>query len=414
MKAYIVTGLAFGDEGKGATVDYLARQGSTVVVRHNGGPQAAHNVVTPDGRHHTFSQYGSGTFTGASTFLSKYMLINPLNMMREAAHLYTLGQNDLPNRTYVDLDAKVITPYHVLFNRAMETARGDDRHGSCGEGVGVAMSQDIRRPDLTIRVRDLSGNNLAEQLSALRVWTCDQAEDLNVDDQPSPAPQDLVPAYSAWLTTVRPVESDHLATLVQQVDQVVFEGAQGVLLDEWYGFHPYTTWSTCTHENAYRLLTYLPPMRVTRLGVIRAYMTRHGPGPFPTESEAPQGFSEPHNAYGEWQGAWRTGHLDLVLLRYALAVCGGVDELVVNHLDARAEFGYCWDYQEVQDLVVGDRENLPYQEYLTDILGRVTPIYSFAERPELLKIIEDRLGAPVWLTSYGPTADEKCIVERVP
>lgn len=101
----------------------------------------------------------------------------------------------------------------------------------------------------------------------------------------------------------------------------MFEGAQGVLLDEWHGFHPYTTWSTTTFGNAETLLAEAA-MTATRLGVVRCYLTRHGPGPLVTEDPTLE-LPDPHNGRNEWQGAFRVGHFDAVALRYAIEVAGG-------------------------------------------------------------------------------------------
>src|ERR1019366_7260396 len=119
--AHIVVGMAYGDEGKGATVDFLVRKRNAgLVVRFNGGPQALHNVVTPDIRHHGFSQFGSGTFVpGVRTHLSRFMLVNPMNMMEEADHLRILGVLDALERISVDPRALIITPFQREVNRIL-------------------------------------------------------------------------------------------------------------------------------------------------------------------------------------------------------------------------------------------------------------------------------------------------------
>ena len=113
-KTFIVVGLGFGDEGKGSVVDSLVRKyNARLVVRFNGGSQCAHNVVTPDGRHHAFRQFGSGTFVpGVATLLSKYMLVDPMAAVVEASLLADIGVPDAFNRLYVDERAFVVTPYH--------------------------------------------------------------------------------------------------------------------------------------------------------------------------------------------------------------------------------------------------------------------------------------------------------------
>ncbi|MGH3240728.1 MAG: adenylosuccinate synthetase, partial [Spirillospora sp.] len=192
---------------------------------------------------------------------------------------------------------------------------------------------------------------------------------------------------------------------------VVFEGAQGVLLDEWHGFHPYTTWSTTTFANAETLLEEAGAS-ATRLGVLRAYATRHGPGPFVTEDPAlTADLPDPHNTAGRWQGAFRVGHLDAVALRYALDVTGGVDGLAVTHLDvagARPDLRVCQAYaidgERVAHLEAGPPD-LERQAALTARFHTAQPVYEPLGHAD--ETIEDVLGTPVVLRSYGPTAADK-------
>src|SRR4051794_37158626 len=140
--AIILSGLGYGDEGKGTWTDFLARTMPVhTVVRFNGGAQAGHNVVTPDGRHHTFAQFGSGTFVrGVNSHLSRFMLLNPIRLLQEADELRVLGVPDALARLSVDRRALLTTPFQVAANRLKELARGDARHGSCGMGIGETMS----------------------------------------------------------------------------------------------------------------------------------------------------------------------------------------------------------------------------------------------------------------------------------
>src|SRR5919198_6502476 len=156
-KAWLLVDLTYGDAAKGATVDFLARREPVhTVVRFNGGPQAGHNVVTPDGRHHTFAQFGSASFVpGVLTYLSRFVLVNPLNAFREAAHLRAVGAADAFDRLVVHPDCLVITPYHVAANRLREIARGAGRHGSCGMGIGETVADSLDSPDEALRARDL-------------------------------------------------------------------------------------------------------------------------------------------------------------------------------------------------------------------------------------------------------------------
>lgn len=399
MTVFIVTGLGFGDEGKGGVVDYLSRQGSAVVVRASGGPQCGHNVLTADGRHHEFSQFGSGTFAGAKTFLSRRMLINPINMWNEADHLIKLGETDIWHRTFVDKDARIITPFHMAVNQAEEKARGDDRHGSCGQGVGAAQRQHLERPDLSIYVRDIDHGLEGKLIELATHLQQDRIEEQCFF---------LGQTYEQWIRKVNIANSGMLRFMLDGHENVIFEGAQGVLLDEWYGFHPYTTWSTVTHENALDLLDEVSDEKPVRLGVTRAYMTRHGPGPFVTE-DPEVNFDEPHNHTGAWQGPFRQGHLDMDALRYSIKVCGGVDQLVVTHLDRASD----WKYS------VGAYELKQYEKFTsfaqrnTHISERMTPKYRETDSFGLLLDLQDNLDVSVGLVSRGPTADAKFPIPKL-
>jgi adenylosuccinate synthase len=364
-RAIIVTYISYGDAGKGTTVDYLVREAnSAVVIRHNGGAQAAHNVHLEHGTHHTFSQFGSGSLVpGTRTHLSRYMLVNPLNMFTEAKALTRLGFPDIWERTTVDGEALVITPWQISANRLREMSRGNNAHGSCGQGVGETASDGIRFPDAVIRVRDLTSSQLCQKLEAFRrikyedilhevmdampVGAAAKAEwDSFSDDRMT---QVLASAYQEWARLVCVVDGEYLEALERQHELLVFEGAQGVLLDEWHGFHPYTTWSTTTHDNALTLLDEIDfQAEVTRLGVMRAYTTRHGAGPMVTEAASLTAqLPDTHNSTGRWQGGFRVGYLDLVAHRYALNACNGADGLVVTGLDRLApltQWLYCPQY----------------------------------------------------------------------
>ncbi|KAB2380696.1 adenylosuccinate synthetase [Actinomadura montaniterrae] len=411
MGHVIVVDLGFGDAGKGTVVDHLCRTSPvTAVVRFNGGAQAAHNVVADDGRHHTFAQFGSGTFVpGVRTHLSRFMLVDPLALAAEADHLGRLGVDDALDRLTVDRDALLTTPYHRAANRARERARGAARHGSCGMGVGETASYALAHDDAPRAGDCLSPARLRRRLGALHDWY--RAMFPSGEDVPDVAA--CADAFTAFAGRVRIVGGGHLHGLLRSGD-VVFEGAQGVLLDEWHGFHPYTTWSTTTFANAETLLEEAGEVgAAARLGVLRTYATRHGPGPFVTEDAAlTAALPEPHNGTGPWQGAFRAGHLDAVALRYALEVAGGVDGLAVTHLDvagARPDLRVCHAYAtpvgRVDRLPEGGGD-LDRQAALTRRLASARPVYApLGRRP--VETIEDALGAPVVLTSHGPASSDK-------
>lgn len=452
-KAIVVTDLGYGDAGKGSMVDYLARgQGNSLVVRHNGGPQAAHNVVAPDGRHHTFAQFGSASFVpGSRTHLSRFMLLNPFNLMAEAEHLVSLGEEDILSRITVDREAMVITPWHIAANRIRELVRGGGRHGSCGQGIGETKFDSIHFPEEALKVKDLNDPAVVRRKLA---WTRNlkqiqlaeivgELPDLEQSERELEVLRsiDLVDFaadfYQEFCRKVKVVDGSSLGDMIKNADLTIFEGAQAVLLDEDYGFHPYTTWSVTTQENALTLLDEAGFVGgVTRLGLTRAYMVRHGAGPFVSEDEnLSRLVPDKHNANNDWQHGFRVGHLDFVALRYALLANGGVDELAVTNLDRLAD-AKGWAFVEGYDLPeahrtspyftdiangvaagirVGPKNRRDYQETITNVLLRSRPVLSKAdtEDPEqYLETIERKLGVRIGYTSWGPTAREK--TERVP
>jgi adenylosuccinate synthase len=411
----IVVDLGYGDAGKGTVVDWLcSREGNRpvrTVVRFNGGAQAAHNVVTPDGRHHTFAQFGSGSFTpGVTTHLSQFMLVDPLALAAEAAHLAAVGVPDALDRLTVDRDALLTTPYHRAANQARERARGAGRHGSCGMGIGETVRYTLTDPARAPRAGDCqSPRVLARKLGVLRDRLADELGPLD-----APSVLDVCDAYLAFAGRVRLTGPEYLDRLLH-AGPVVFEGAQGVLLDEWHGFHPYTTWSTTTFANAQTLLAQAGVTGV-RLGVIRCYLTRHGNGPLVTEDPTLE-LPEPHNGPGEWQGPFRVGHFDAVALRYAIEVAGGVDALALTHLDAaerqplRLCRGYLVDGGRIDRLPYAPGHDLARQERITKLLLRARPDYADPGGP-WPQIAVQELGVPVTLTSFGPTRSDKALRRR--
>jgi adenylosuccinate synthase len=407
---YIVVDLGYGDAGKGTVVDWLCSPASgqpiATVIRFNGGAQAAHNVVTADGRHHTFAQFGSGSFTaGVRTYLSRFVLVDPLALAAEAAHLEAVGVPGALDRLTVDREALLTTPFHRAAGRAREVARGSDRHGSCGMGIGETARFALEHPAQAPRVADCAApRTLARKLAGLR-----DALTAELGPLDAPGVEALGEVYRAFARRVALVDGGYLRQTLRS-GGAVFEGAQGVLLDEWRGFHPYTTWSTTTFANAETLLAEAG-QDAMRLGVVRCYMTRHGPGPFPTEDPTLE-IPEPHNRDGRWQGAFRSGHLDAVALRYAIDVTGGVDAVALTHLDAarRHPLGLCTSYrvggQRLERIAPGPEHDLLHQEEITRMLLGARAAY---EQPgdSWPAVVEHVLGAPVVLESRGPALADK-------
>lgn len=458
-QAIVVADLGFGDAGKGTLIDFLARRYSAhTVVRYNGGPQAAHNVVCADGRHHTFSQFASSMFLpGTRTLLSRFMLINPLNMLKEARHLDALGVPDALQRVQIDRRALVITPFQRALNRLREIARADQRHGSCGEGIGECMADALTGEQAVLRAGDLADRatllrilhrlreakerDYAELAPALPRTDAVQRESLVFTDPTYLA--DCADVYHFFARAVYLIDEKGVRALFEREGTLLFEGAQGVLLDENYGFAPYTTWSTTTFANAEELVrenAYAG--QVLKLGVTRAYTTRHGAGPFPTEDPSLASvLPEPHNTWNDWQREFRVGYFDLVAARYAREVVGKLDYLAITHADRLAHLpewrictSYCYQGQEedlpayfehsgkqLTALRVRRPPDLAHQEQLTQRLQRCLPSYQTlaacppasltpADHATYLSFIAEHIDTPLAITSYGPTAEDKILM----
>jgi len=453
LRAYIVVDLGFGDCGKGLLTDTLARRtGAGVVVRYNGGAQAGHNVVAPDGRQHTFSQFGSGTLLpGVKTYLSKHVVIHPAALLAEGNILVGKGVGDAFSRLRVSEQALVITPFHQAANHIREMARGAQRHGSCGVGVGEAVEDAQMHGADCVRAGDLSNPSaLRRKLRSIRERKRAQLVELVRDGPPGEALArewalfESEDGIDEWISRIAPIGEHGLVVpdavlqgWLQQTEHVVFEGAQGVLLDADAGFHPYTTWSRCTAANAYDLIQEMAPgAEALQIGVMRCYAVRHGPGPLPSETDELTALVAEHNRYNEWQGRVRYGWFDAVLARYALAAAGRLDSLLVTHLDVLPRlkaWNCCTGYTgqldsgspAIETQVSGGILNgfrlppalpLAQREQFTRALFGVTPVLELCE-PEagaVIRKIEALIGQPVGMVSDGPRAEDISIFRPIP
>lgn len=454
MRATVLVDLGFGDAGKGLFTDYFARAGAGLVVRYNGGAQAGHNVVTPDGRHHTFSQLGAGTFVaGVRTFLSRHMVVHPTALLVEARALAEQGVGDALERLRVSESALLVTPYHQAANRLRELARGAARHGSCGVGVGEAVEAalaepqdrlvagDLRQPEVCgeklARAREQVRLALRPILGALPASPALERERAALDDDG---------VGPAWLERARALAAtgvlapdEALADELARVEACVFEGAQGVLLDATRGFLPHVSWSRCTLDDALELLRdFAPQAQVERLGLLRTHAVRHGAGPLPTESGTLAGLVQEHNADNPWQGPVRYGHFDGVLARYAVEVVGRLDALALTHCDLLSrlpEWTWCRAYRlspapsarrqrelsaAVAELLKPNPRgpdglvlaaepapSLGRQRRLGELLSVLQPVLETCPpvEAEVTARLAAHLGRPVAYRSRGPTAE---------
>lgn len=449
-----------GDEGKGSMTDYLSRKlNAGYVIRHNGGAQAAHFVVINDKESgeeitHCFSQFGSGTFNGAKTLLSNRMLIDPLRMMIEAEVLEREGiKNPLGLVTIVP-DCLIITPFHAIINQMQEISRGDNRHGSCGIGVGQTVEDSRRLGKMSLVAKDMfSKETLRRKLDFLWRIKIDFAEQLVEDHPGNPelvekldqltregSVEDLVNFYHNFVTATSVKIKNVLNKVLNAKSNKVYEGAQGTLLDEVLGFHPYVTYSFTTFKNAdEQIRNSGTKNKVIKIGVIRAYGTRHGRGPFVTEDvRLGKQVPDKHNGTNNWQESFRIGWFDLLTARYALECAGGIDFIALTNLDRLDGFGtvkVCIAYEcgnapieEIEKFFEcetnGDGNAIikkikfepapssERQRKLSEIMMKCKPVYIEIEKENYIEYLEHELGIDIAIVSMGPKASDK--IERKP
>ena len=414
-RAHIVQGLAFGDEGKGTMVDYLCREyDAPLVVRYNGGPQGTRNVVQPDGRHHGFRQFGSGMFISeVCTFLSKYVLIEPFSLMKEAEALERKGIRYTQERLFIDPECLIVTPYHQYANRIRELVRGANRHGSGDCGAGETR-RDALQWGTYIQVKDiLSDAPAMRMVDDIRIhklkqlqeyWGVNREADKLLGELTNEDPRRIAEYYRLFSQGIQPTTWAEMVESYRHTD-VVFEGTAGTLLDENHGFTPYTTATNTTFDNALELCEEagLAPVRI---GVLRTHFTRHGAGPFVTGDRALE-FPD-HNVLtkAEWQGQMRFGHFDIVAARYAIQCCGGIDGLALTHMDCiGSSFPYVEEYRDSQGLTSSRLKPDARSLFATEPASLKQQ--AVEDQESLVRFIEQRLECRVLYTSSGPTYLDK-------
>lgn len=434
MISSIVLGLQFGDEGKGAMVNRLCSPQSPLpsvdaVVRFNGGPQAAHNVQLNPGSPnrnrlftHTFSNFNSGSYFGIPTWFTKDFLLDPWCIYYEASLLsekLNVSIANLMARLHFSCDSPIVLPMYKYINRAQEYLRGNRKHGSCGMGIGVTAELVSQGNHITLYDMSKAMAYQNPRLKVLNHWNeaSDKLNELLIQLKAEPSTtvsNALIIDIEAWLNSVdfdawfgwfkeyfyysvrdRIYTDEQFLELLFRKNHVLFEGAQGVLLDEWRGFHPYTTWSSTNLRNIHRIFSEVGyDSEYHTYGLTRAFTTRHGAGPFPTayDHDKYSLLLGENNQFNPHQENFRVGTLDIPLIRYALNVAAdpgsayrGVDSLIVSHYDRVVatrrqhdvplfNVSYKHDRSEILDIPVNPNlYDLETQEQITSFLFQATP-----------------------------------------
>lgn len=325
MRARAVIGANFGDEGKGLVTDWLCRQGAGIVVRFNGGAQAGHTVVSPDGKRHVFQHFGSGTLAGVPTYLSRYFILNPILYFHEKAELAALG---VSGRVYAHPECVVTTFADMMINQELENRRGTDRHGSVGVGINETVERS-KLPELQITMADLW--NGSKSLERKLVEICTNYTQFRIG-KPIEKPEAMIQAFIAGCDSF----ADDVSPLgIAQCSDPVFEGAQGLLLDQDNKeFYPHVTRSYTGMRNIRALCAQAGINEIDAYYVSRTYLTRHGAGPLPGERSSMR-FADDTNVEHDFQGRIRFAPLDYAALRArAESDFGGPSyRLVLTHMD---------------------------------------------------------------------------------
>lgn len=328
-RARIVIGANFGDEGKGLVTDYLcANHGAGVVVRFNGGAQAGHTVATPEGERHVFHHFGSGTLCDVPTFLSQFFVCNPILFFKELDELIALGYHP---EVSAHPDCLVTTLWDMLINQQIEESRGSKRHGSCGVGFHETQNRS-KLKELKITMGDLwdGGKRLEQQLEEIRSKYFEFRTKAKCVDFTGEAIPRFIELCTRFADYVSPMG-------IGQCKDPVFEGAQGLLLDQDNKqYFPHVTHSSTGMKNVNELCRQAGITEKEIYYVSRTYLTRHGAGPLPKE-DASLSFDDTTNNPNDWQGTIRFAPLEPRGLKERCSADAGKDKfkLVLTHCDQR-------------------------------------------------------------------------------
>ncbi len=420
MSIKLVFGTQWGDEGKGKVVDYYAEK-ADIVVRYQGGNNAGHTIKIGD-EVFKFHLLPSGAVRGKTGVIGNGVVIDPKVLISEIEDLRKRGIE--PNLKISDR-AHVIMPYHRMLDGAEERFRGNKKVGTTGRGIGPCYSDKIAR--LGIRMEDLiDPDALRERLEFIipmknRIFEAyGMHERLDIDE--------VFDEYSKYGAHLKDMVTDTLEFLHSNMNrEILLEGAQGAMLDVDFGTYPYTT-SSHTIGGGASTGSGIPPNRIDEvIGVVKAYTTRVGMGPFPTEQENEIGkhLCEKGHEFGTTTGrARRCGWLDLVVVKHALKI-SGADGIAITKIDvleglSRVKVAYAYE--------LDSRKTDSFPTSMKDI-EKIKPIYkefegwsmSEEEREkvknegidalpsnalEYLRFIEKETGVRIRMISYGPAREE--------
>ncbi|HEU4719491.1 MAG TPA: adenylosuccinate synthase [Bacteroidia bacterium] len=416
MKADVLLGLQWGDEGKGKIVDVLTPK-YDVIARFQGGPNAGHTLEF-NGIKHVLHTIPSGIFHDSTiNVIGNGVVIDPVILKKEIEALRKLGV-DVKKRLLVSRRAHLILPTHALLDKASEAAKGNAKIGSTLKGIGPTYMDKTGRNGL--RVGDIDLPDFRDKYNKLVEKHLELLRFLNSGENPA----SLEAAWFEGIETIRTltrIDSEHyLNEALVSGKKVLAEGAQGSLLDIDFGTYPFVTSSSTMCAGACTGLGLSPGKIGGVIGIFKAYCTRVGSGPFPTElidDENGPGsrMRKTGNEFGSTTGRpRRCGWLDLPALRYAIMI-NGVTELMMMKADVLSIFDsirICTSYRidgKTTDKLPYDLCGLPVEPVYVELKGwnkDLTGITSAGEMPvelqDYISFIERETGVPVSIVSVGP------------
>ena len=423
MSTRVVIGAQWGDEGKGKIVDLLSKE-SRYIVRFQGGANAGHTLKFDD-KEVVLHLIPSGIFNGDGIcIIGNGVVIDPLALLEEIDQVHEMGFS-LENRFYISETAHVILPYHKILDQMKEKRKGAKAIGTTGRGIGPAYVSKVAR--IGIRMIDLLDTNVLHQKLIQNIEDINRALE-NIYEEPIIDAQELINELEGAITKLSPYicNTTHmLHEALEKEENILLEGAQGCLLDVDHGTYPYVTSSSPTSGGACTG-SGIPPLAITQaMGITKAYCTRVGNGPFPTEllGETGESLRKKGHEFGATTGRpRRCGWLDLVALKYACRI-NGLNELTLTKMDVMDGFDtikVCTSYR------IGDIETKVFPLSLKK-LEKVEPIYTelqgwdqdisgitaWEELPDTaqayIQFIENYLGVSFKIISTGPKRNETII-----
>ena len=419
-KVDVLLGLQWGDEGKGKVVDVLTPR-YDVVARFQGGPNAGHTLEF-EGQKYVLRSIPSGIFQGGKVnIIGNGVVLAPDLFMAEAKDLEKSG-HDLRERLHISKKAHLIMPTHRLLDRAYEIQKGKNKVGTTGKGIGPTYTDKISRNGL--RVGDIL-DGFEEKYNARKQRHMDMLKALNFDDF-----EGFEEVEAQWMAGIEYmkqfhfIDSEHeINTLLRAGKSILCEGAQGTMLDVDFGSYPFVTSSNTICAGACTGLGIGPNKIGEVYGIMKAYCTRVGAGPFPTElfDETGKTIRALGHEYGAVTGRERRcGWIDLVALRYAIQV-NGVTQLIMMKSDVLDGFDTikaCVAYKQNGQQI----DHFPYdiehdiEPVYVEMEGWKTDMTTFTSEEQFpaafksyVEFLEKQLETPIRIISIGPDRDQTII-----